>query len=421
MKIKIILILLILGESLIAQQSISVEYLLEKAKNYKLIANQKSAQSDIFTKQTSLANKTYLPQSTLTGRASWQSEVTSLPINLPGIEVPELPQDQYKVALDVNQMLWDGGRSARQKDLLTQRNNLEMINLELKQSEINQLIINQFLQVTLAEKLIKTLNLNLLELDNNIERVNAAIENGISIPQDLHMLEIHRIKLVSNKEKQEASKLAALENIALWTELSLDELLEAQFDDSAVNPASNNQRKELNLLDAQSSLVELNKNMAFAQNMPVIAAFVNLGYGRPGLNFLSPDFEFYGIFGVQLSIPLTNYYTGKNKLDRQIASLQQSKISVQKELLTHQIKTQSTQLESQIDYTENLIIHDNEIIEYWKDIIKTSNIQWENGEKSTMDYLNEVNKKDLAIQEKIIHETQLTNLIFQQRILNGQY
>lgn len=49
------------------------------------------------TKEYNLENaaKGYLPQFSLSAKASYQSEVTELPISIPGVNVKGMPKDQY--------------------------------------------------------------------------------------------------------------------------------------------------------------------------------------------------------------------------------------------------------------------------------------------------------------------------------------
>ena len=69
------------------------------------------------TKEYNLANasKGYLPQFTLSGKASWQSEVTELPVQVPGVDIKGLPKDQYQVMLELKQNIWDGGEIRSRK------------------------------------------------------------------------------------------------------------------------------------------------------------------------------------------------------------------------------------------------------------------------------------------------------------------
>lgn len=63
------------------------------------------------TKEYSLENaaKGYLPQLALSAKASYQSEVTEIPVKLSGVDIKGLPKDQYQVVLELQQKIWDGG------------------------------------------------------------------------------------------------------------------------------------------------------------------------------------------------------------------------------------------------------------------------------------------------------------------------
>ena len=74
------------------------------------------------TREYNLENaaRGYLPQLAFSAQATYQSDVTRIPIDLDalgftGVEIPTLSQDQYKAELSLSQTIWDGGaiRSVR--------------------------------------------------------------------------------------------------------------------------------------------------------------------------------------------------------------------------------------------------------------------------------------------------------------------
>ena len=420
--IKLLIILCLLGESLNAQKTIKLEDLIQKATINNPLITQKLNSNDILEIQLKQLNQYYLPQTSVQAKASWQSQVTALPISFPGIEVPEIPKDQYKIALDINQTIWDGGRTRAQKKLAMQMNELDQANLDLKISEINQLVVHHFLQIIQADELIKNLSLSKNEILNNRKSIESAIANGIAIQQDLNLLDIHQISIDQKLAEIDYSRLSAIKNLALWTGIPENELSQTVFttEDSLIEHTSI-ERKEQVLFDVQKKIILTQLNGAFAQNNPIVSAYINTGYGRPALNFLSPDFDFFTTAGVQLSIPLSHLYTSKNKQNKAIAVLKKEQISESENLFYKQINAQKISIDQQINTVKKWIDQDIQVIENWKNIVQTSKIQWENGEKSTTDYLTELNKRDLAIQQKVLHETQLILLIYQINILLGKY
>jgi outer membrane protein TolC len=118
---------------------LSIEACYEKARaNYPLIK-----QSDLIeqakTYNIAATNKNWLPQLSLTGKASWQSDVTTFPerfitmIETMGITDVSFPaKDQYNVTLNLSQVIWDGGIMATQKKMA-----IATAYLNREQSEVN--------------------------------------------------------------------------------------------------------------------------------------------------------------------------------------------------------------------------------------------------------------------------------------------
>src|SRR4030095_7697076 len=77
-------------------------------------------------------SKGYLPQLTLSGQATYQSDVTKVPVNIPGFTIESPSKDQYKVLADVNQLLYDGGAIKQQKVLQQLNANVELQKVEVE-------------------------------------------------------------------------------------------------------------------------------------------------------------------------------------------------------------------------------------------------------------------------------------------------
>jgi hypothetical protein len=81
------------------------------------------------TKEFSIENaqKAYLPQFGIYGQATYQSEVTSIPLNFDAMKpilgnnvptIPEMNKDQYKLYGDISYSLTDLATTKNQKDLV---------------------------------------------------------------------------------------------------------------------------------------------------------------------------------------------------------------------------------------------------------------------------------------------------------------
>jgi len=73
-----------------------------------------------------------------------------------------------------------------------------------------------------------------------------------------------------------------------------------------------------------------------AQDKPRLSAFGRLGYGRPGLNMLSPDFQAYWIAGVQVQWAPWNW--GTSERDRESLEIQRDIVSTNEAAFTASLR-----------------------------------------------------------------------------------
>ena len=165
-----------------------------------------------------------------------------------------------------------------------------------------------------------------------------------------------------------------------------------------------NNRPELKLFDLQKQLSESQKSLIKSKNLPKLGAFLQAGYGKPGLNMLKNEFDTFFIGGIKLNIPISGFYTKSNELA--LIDNQQQDIDIQKENFLFNQKFSMIQNSNDLEKIQKLIDKDIEIISLRESIKKASLAQLENGVINTNDYLREVNAEEQAKISKIKHEIQ---------------
>jgi outer membrane protein TolC len=163
-------------------------------------------------------------------------------------------------------------------------------------------------------------------------------------------------------------------------------------------------RPELSMFDAQANLFDSQISLINAKNLPRIAAFVQGGYGKPGLNMLKNEFAPFAIGGIRFSWSFGGLYTKRN--DLQLIEVNKSNITVQKETFLFNTNLQATQQSGDTDKYNNLMVNDDEIIRLRENIRKTTEAKLENGTASVTDLIREINAADMARQNKALHEMQ---------------
>ena len=106
---KTVFTILILAAALgVDGQSVTLDdCMLRAAENYPIHRNESFIEQSL-NYNVENAKKGLLPQITISGKATWQSDVTKIPVSLPDVDVPQLSKDQYSIAAEVSQTIYDG-------------------------------------------------------------------------------------------------------------------------------------------------------------------------------------------------------------------------------------------------------------------------------------------------------------------------
>ncbi|NDP19784.1 MAG: TolC family protein [Paludibacter sp.] len=414
MKKYILIGLLVFASQLnLNSQNLTVEMCQEKAKvNYPLVKQygliEQTAQYNI-----SNANKGYLPQLTLSARGTYQSQVTKLPITLPNLIIPELSKDQYQAVLEASQVIWDGGVISAQKKITNANTEVEKQKLEVDLFALNERVNQLFFGILLInEQIIQTVILE-NELLTNYNRVNAYKQNGVANQSDLDAIKVEQINVMQRKSELKSTQKSYLLMLSTLIGLALDEkteLVKPELDLSVLKE-TDNKRPELGLFVAQNQLLESQKSLLNAGNLPKIGAFLQGGYGKPGLNMLTNSFSEFYIGGIRLLWNISGFYTQKNNINKIETS--KKSVVIQKETFLFNSDLKTKQQQTEIEKLESILSNDDEIIRLRENIKKSANAKVENGTLTVSDLIREINAENQARQLKSLHEIQLIMNIYQ--------
>jgi len=377
-------------------------------------------QRDLIRKSStySLENlsKGYLPQVGLYGQATYQSAVTQIPIHLPGVEIPTLNKDQYKIYGEVNQSLYDGG-VIRQQRLMQETNaTVDEGKLDVELYKIRERINQLFFGILLVAEQIKQTTLLENDILLGLKKAEASFANGVAFKSNVDILKAELLKTDQRKTEFNMLLKAYIDMLGLFIDRPLDEhtILEKP---TTVSTSQDISRPEIKMYNSQLISVQAQRKLLRARTMPKLSLFVQGGYGRPALNLLSNNFDAYYIGGLRLNWSLSGFYTWKR--DKALLDVSQQTIEVQRETFLFNTNFTLKQQNADINKYNILLATDDEIITLRANIKNTASAQLENGVINSNDYLREVNAEDQARQNKAVHEIQLLMAQYAQQNTTG--
>lgn len=370
--------------------------------NYPLIKrNDLLAKSKDYTVEN--ASKAWLPQINILGQATYQSDVTQLPIKLPNATVEPLSKDQYKVFGDINQTIFDGGMISNQKKIAELQSQTEIQKNEVELEKLKDRINQLFFGIIQTDEQINQLDLSKSDLQNGLKKAEAQLKYGTILRSNVDVLKAQLINIEQQQIELKSLKSSFIKMLSFFTNKNLDENTQLEKPEKLLLTNENN-RPELKLFDLQKQLSESQKSLIKSKNLPKLGAFLQAGYGKPGLNMLKNEFDTFFIGGIKLNIPISGFYTKINELA--LIDNQQQDIDIQKENFLFNQKFSMIQNSNDLEKIQKLIDKDIEIISLRESIKKASLAQLENGVINTNDYLREVNAEEQAKISKIKHEIQ---------------
>ncbi len=353
------------------------------------------------------ANKNYLPQLTFSAKATYQSEVTEIPISMPGLT--PLSKDQYGAVAQLEQSIWDGGITGSLKKVIIAQKELEKSKLDVDLYTLRDRVNQLFFGIILQNEQLAQISILKDELARSLNKVLSYKENGLANQSDIDAIKVEQI----NTDQKEIEVLAARKAFISMLSAMIGEKIndDAEFE-RPLNLAYSveNKRPELYLFESQKRVNETQKEMVAAKNRMKMGAFIQAGYGKPGLNMLKNEFSPYYIAGVKMSWSLGGYYT-KNR-EVKLIDINNKIVESQKNTFLYNSDLMTTQQIVQINKIKRLMESDNELIKLRENIKSAAESKLENGTISISDYLREINMLDLARNNKARHEIELLMTIY---------
>ena len=364
-------------------------------------------------------SKAWLPQVSLSAQATYQSDVARWPdqfesmLAAQGLDMPGLRQDQYKVQIDIQQTIWDGGKSKAEKTLTESETQQSLRAADVEMYALDNRIDNLYFGILLLQEQKRQVEDMIARLQNNLDYVNALVDNGVAMQADADAVEaqmlssgqtLHQIKS-SEESFRKMLELFIGDSLGTAT-LSLPQTHQLMIAES--------QRPELMLFDSQIKVLEAKNQMLNVALTPKFALFAQGYYGYPGLNMfenmMSSRWSLNGIVGIRMSWNISSFYTDKtsrkqirNAIDR---------VKMQKDIFSFNNRLQAEQDDAEIRRIKAVLADDDRIVRLRQNVREAAEARLQEGAIDMNDLLTKISDESAAMIARSTHEIELVKAIY---------
>ena len=413
-KVLILIVLLITWSSIIyAQKILTLKECYDMALSSTALAAEKGAYTNISQLKDDNLAKAWLPTLDANGSFLYNSSVIdigsalgSLPIAGIASAIKPLPHDQYKITLDINQVIYDGGatKSARAMEKAELGVNEKQTDIDLY--KIRGQINNYYFSILLLDRQKDLLIIYLEIINKRLKSMQSAMNNGVILKTDIDVLSSEKIKLEQQLNENGIKKSALLGNLEDITGSKIDSVTGFILPEQTVESNTEITRPEIQAFDLRKEQLSTGLQVIQSKRLPKAFGFATLGYGMPpGSNFFETSFKPYFVLGAGIKWNIIDWNKVKN--EKHIVILQKEIIENRKTDLTADLKRLLELKNAEIASLKVLIETDSELIAMRKRITAAAESQYLNGTITATDYLNELNSERQTVVNNEIHKINL--------------
>lgn len=365
------------------------------------------------------AARAWLPQVTLSGQATLQSDVVSWPeefesmLAMQGLDMPGIRRDQYKVQIDVQQTLWDGGKSRTDRAIAEGEAAQERMSTEVELYAVDSRVEEIYFGILLMQEQQRQIGEMMQRLQTNLDQVNALVENGMAMQADADAVEVQLLTQRQSLGQVQARLQSFRRILGLFIGEELGEVpLPMPVAEEPVGYDS--ERPELRLMDAQMALLQAREQMVDVSLAPRVALFAQGYYGYPGLNMfenmVSHRWTLNGIVGVRMNWNISSLYTSKTSR-RQLQNARDN-VMLQREVFAFNSRLQAEQESAEVRRIREAIADDDRIVALRSRVREAAEVRLQEGMIDTHDLLGKISDETSAKIARSTHQIELVKAIY---------
>lgn len=371
-------------------------------------------------------NKSWLPQIGMYAQGTVQNVVPSFPdalsnvLDQMGTDMKGLGKLQYKVGVDLNQTLWDGGASKANREISESEIARQTTALDVELYAVRERVENLFFSILLVDEQIGQTELTRALLESNLTMLRSMKTNGTATQSDVDMVEAQLLTVQQQITQAKSISNSNRRLLGIYTGRDMnDEKLTKPS--SAMPSELASARPELAMFDARIKSNDARIEGIKSSVMPKIGLFAQAYYGYPGYDYfksmMNRDMSFNVLAGVKISWNIGSFYTKKNN-ERKLR-LANDGVAADREVFLFNTNLQTSSQTAHISELEDIIREDSRIVDLRTNVRRSAESQLRNGLIDATALLTKITDENQARLTSSYHEIQLIQSIYQLKyILN---
>jgi outer membrane protein TolC len=390
--------------------------------NYPLIR-----QYDLIAKTTQLTveniGKGWLPQVSASAQATLQSDVASWPEQMQsvyqqmGLDMKGLRKDQYRIGIDINQTVYDGGMIRSQKEIAQRQGAVEEAQTEVTMYQVRSRVNEMYFALLLLDEQIR-LNTDLQELLSSSEKkLESMFKHGTAAQSDYLSVKAERLNVVQQATSLQSQRRTVAMMLSTFCGIDVQQV-QKPVPYAATSSQQSVQRPELKVIEAQMRLADAQEKSLDAALLPKIGVFAQGFYGYPGYNMFDDmmhhRWSLNGMVGARLTWNIGALYTRKN--DKAKIQLQRDMAATSREVFLFNNSLEQMQQRENTQRYRQLMANDEEIIALRSSVRKAAESKLAHGIIDVNDLLKEINAENSAQVQRSIHEIEMLKEMYNMKI-----
>jgi len=363
----------------------------------------------------------YWPQLSLGGQVSYQSEVTDLPdvfshlLSESSPNYKGMAKDQYQIALDLNQVIWDGGHIKARRDLAASDAEVQVAQADVEMYAIRSRVNELFFGILLLDEKIR-LNetLQTLLLDN-CRMLETRKMHGTAMESDVDVMRAEYLEARQDLTALRSMRKSYRQMLAIFIGKDTASVINLQKPAASLPQTFDNRRPELNLYAMQMQQTEAQSRLLNVGLRPKLSLFAQGVYGYPGYDMFDSmfdhDLKLNGIVGIRFSWNIGRLYTFKT--DKHKLELTRKQIETAREIFLFNNNLQSVREREAVNQYHQMMEEDSDIIRLRTSVRQAAEAKLQHGVIGVNDLLQEITKENRARIDHSLHEMEMLKNIYE--------